>query len=475
MLVERLNWPVRLVRWRAAREYAALLTSKEFYRPALDVYLEWLSTRTFESEVTSALAVLLCTPEDGLPAFNAVRGYISRPSLLADAMLQFVYGPGKVKGGWEKSHSGPAPPSFVAEEFFLNHKSAHVPPALGSRLEDLEKESGLPFMTQWAFEWRSLMDTTKAPHSGFPYFFVDFALHRSGITGQFSQRQCDVYRSAFLRTLACAVDHWKMPVPRAGRAALECLPINRGLAEIDPIQRPVWLHDVPERCCNPGAQLEPLVRELTKPGLGRPGMRPVSLKVPISADQYEFADLFVSGVLATEDYASDPSWEHRNSRALPWILEDAVSFAGKVDEEKIEDFLLRGTCGKCVPLCLDVLPLPLGFWQGDFFAAGIALPAPYVFVDAISYDCRGDRIEVTADRTLAGSWTVWYDRWTPLYAHGGGDTRCGMLTELRPADIDDAAKRHAMRLGWIVELRIWKRKTDYGDFELEQRRDFFWD
>src|SRR6266446_6476031 len=124
MLIERVRWPVRMVRWRAAKEFGALLSSDAHSKNARDVYLDWISTREFESEVVSALAVLLCTKDDGLPSFGAVSGYLSRPSILADMMLQFIYGKGKTKGCWENAHSGPVPDSFRSEIYFENHKSA---------------------------------------------------------------------------------------------------------------------------------------------------------------------------------------------------------------------------------------------------------------------------------------------------------------------------------------------------------------
>lgn len=475
MLIERLNWPVRMVRWRAAREYGALLSSKDYSKRALKVYLDWLSSRQFESEIGSALAVLLCTAKNELPSFRAVVGYISKPSILADMMLQSVYGRGKIKGQWEKAHSGEVPPSFRPGKFFLDHKSAHVPPIFGDSLSGLEAKTGLPFMRQWAFEWHCLMESTKSPHSGYPYHFNDLHLNRAGVNGQFSQRQCDVYRSAFLRTLACAVDCWDMPANKADQWALDTLPVNRGLVELDPVDRPPWLSDIPEKCTIAAGSLEPLVRNLIEPGLGQQSMRPVALKIPISADIAEFAALTVLAVLASSDFVPDLNLEHTPlERPLLWTLPDGISLEGPFENRDIATFTSPGITGAAAPLCLDLWPQCSGFWHNDYFQRGIQLPAPYAFQGQVNVACRDNHIEITSGRHSVASWNVWHDRWTPLYAKDGA-TRCGTLTELHEDEVTKAKDRHGMALGWLVELKVWKRKMEYGEFELKSRREFFRD
>jgi len=470
MLIERLRWPVRMVRWRVAKEFGALLSSDAHSKNARDVYLDWLSTCEFESEVVSALAVLLCTTDDGLPSFGAVSGYLSRPSILADMVLQFIYG--KTKGGWEDAHSGPVPDSFTPEIYFENHKSAHVPPILGDELHRLEKKTGLPFIRQWAFEWRKLMDRSRAPYSGYPYFFVDALLRRSEINGQFSQRQCEVYRSAFLRTLACGVSCWGMPANKAAWTCLNSLPVNKGLLDIEPVERPVWLADVPERCCGPEASVRDLVKQLITPNLGQVGMRPVCLKVPIADNVSEFSSLSIRAILVSDGFSHDATAEEIAWVDLPFFLDDWVSFEGTLECDGIAKLTHEGTTGTYAPVCADVRPVPFGFWHSDYFQAGISLPIPYMFKKETTIRCQKNHISLLGGPDVVGSWRVWHDHWTPLYAKGGM-TRCGMLTEMRETDLEWAVNQHQRKLGWIVDVKIWNRATEYGEFELTRRSEFF--
>jgi hypothetical protein len=43
------------------------------------------------------------------------------------------------------------------------------------------------------------------------------------------------------------------------------------------------------------------------------------------------------------------------------------------------------------------------------------------------------------------------------------------------AHLRQGVDRHGLRLGWAVQLRLWQRATDYGEYELTTRREFFFD
>ena len=327
-------------------------------------------------------------------------------------------------------------------------------------------------MKQWAFEWHKLMESTGTPYSEYPYHFVEPSRARYGISALFSQRQCDVYQSAYLRTLAWAVDYRVLSTNNATVLALEALPLNRGLAQLSPAEQPGWISNIPEKCVDVSEPLEALVRNLLKSGLGQRHMRPVVLKTPISADLAEFSALSIFAVLASADFVPDLNVEHS---AFPHgqscILPDGISIECPLKQKDISDFTSSGIKGFFAPLCLDLWPHPMGSWLTDYFLSGISLPASYAFEDEAEINCNDDRIDIISGGKISASWKVWHDCWTPLSVHDGS-TRCGMLTELREDEIVKARDRHGMRLGWFVELNIWEQEKD---FELTRRREFFFD
>ena len=474
VLLERLNWPVRMTRAVAAREYAKLLSSSAFKKKVGAAFLHWLSTRALESQIATGLAVLLCTDDEALPPFPEVREAIHHPSIVADLLLQHIYGFGKTKGGWRSAHSGLVPDNFVPEKYFEDHKTAHVPLHFSGQIERLERRYWFPFARQWAFEWRTLMDREDASYSDFPHHFVG-NLARTGIIGQFEVAQSDVMRSAYLRMLACAVSEGAMTAQQASYYAMDCLPINRGLFRIAPIDRPKWLSNIPEQCCADGASLETGARKLIAKNINSPDMRPVKLVTPISADLFEFGELTISAVMVTSDFVPPGRDEPYFAPGALWALPDGISFEGQLDEQDITRVTVDGSVGRCTPVCNDVFPLPFGYWLSDFIVVGYALPASYLFSEPPSVRCDERGIEVRDHNSTVGRLSIWLDRWTPLYAKGGGDTRCGILTEMAASDLDQALQRQGLRLGWVVQLRIWSRKTDYGEYELSTRREFFFD
>jgi hypothetical protein len=479
MLIERLNWPIRKVRLLAAKEFGHLLESPDHSKAALDIFLGWLASCRFESQVVSGLVVLLATCEDVRPACSSLTRHIPRPSILAALLLERIYGAGQGRGNWRSAHSGVVPSTFEPERYFWDHLSTHVPPIMGNRLRELEERTGLPFMKQWAYEWRNLMDATGSPLSEFPYHFVEVSQARSGIIGQISAQQCEVYRSAFLRTLACAVDRWRVPAQEAALHSTLTLPANRGLLGLEPVQRPQWLADLPEKCCEPDAPLEQLGKELLRASNQDPEWRLVSLRTPIARDVARYAELSISGILATEDFqpASDAyteEGESRHAKMLLWLLKDGLTFEGALDMESIPDFASPGRAGDFAPACLSVWPLPSGFWHGDLFQVGLTIPAPYLFETPISLSCVSDAVvaSATSGGERVGSSCMWHDHWTPLHPPDG-PTRCGVLTLLKESHLAAALKRHKRRLQWMIDLRVWKQAAEYEPFELTKRCAYF--
>lgn len=472
MLIERLRWPVRMVRWRTAQEYAALIAKKSQRKEAFGVYLEWLAARQLESEVISGLTVLQCLEEADLPDFDVVSSSINAPSVLADVILQSLYGLGKTRGGWERRHSGRAPPSFEPDQYFTRHKSAHIPGNLSHAFEHLEGKIRFPLMRQWAFEWKHLMEATKAPTSDFPYFFVDIAEHRTGINGQFSQRQCDVYRSAFLRTIAYAVE-MGMPRTFAAELSTETVAVNNDFVRLKPVTRPAWLQDIPEKCVAPGASLEAECRNIIAAAAAN-CVFAANLKIPIALEVEKYGELRLMAVLATNDFELiEDDLEAYFYRDL-WMIANHTSLNRVLSATALSSMTKCGKVGACSLLTMEVWPYPGGFWHHDYYHTGISVPAPYLATPTPSVSCRGKSLEFISGGKTLGDWIVWHDHWSNHYPDSG-HPRCGMLTTIDRSAVVAAETNQNLKLGWIAELKTWRAKNDYDKLEMSRTISFFWD
>lgn len=473
-LLDRLNWPVRLARLQAAREYGHLLADDAFGQTALQIYLDWLSQRQTENEVCSGLAVLLAANKSNLPSMDVISRNVPCPSILADYMLNEVYGLTPAGRSWTSRHSGKAPHSFEADEYFRRHQGDQIPPSLAAELLRLEQLSGLPFLKQWSFEWHQTKTSTGAPLSGFPYHFLEPALERSGVTAQLDQRQGDIYRSAYLRTLHCAVDTWRMPLEVASAAATKCLPLNRGLVNVRPAIRPRWLGELPDECAANDASLEPIIKQILSRALESDGLLPVHLRTPLSLQISEFSSLTVSCALLSEDYVPVPNTDFAELRTSAWDLANGSLFAGQSRQLSAEEYAQPTSQGTRLPFCIDVFPFPFGYWMGDLFHLGVSLPASYLFDEPTSYCCKGGGISTKVDEQPIGHWMMWNDHWTYLYPKGG-NTRHGSVSAMRPVDIKAAANRFGLKVGWTADIKIWRQERRYDDLKLYQKSIFFFD
>lgn len=469
MLLHRLKWPVPMARWRAAREIRGLLESTTTRESATAAMLDYLANCKYESEVCEILNIFFLTPPSAQPSHSLVASRIRRPSILADALLERTFGAGRAIGGWQRTYSDPAPSGFGASTYFQEHKTAHVPPVYLSHLTRLERDSGFPFVEQWAYEWKNICDSQDTRHTRYPYYFDDFSENRAGIQGQYWQRMREAYLSAYLRTLAFAVCEWGLPDGVAESYCAEMVYGVKGLFEWDPGPRPSWLADFPERAFAEEVDLEGIARDLIAVARSG-GQRLVSLSAPVAMSVTSYAKLELSAHLVTSDYQLPAEgMPYERVRMLP---SRSFELNGSLSVRPIEEVATRGNSGSELGVSVELMPMPFGAWQGDVLSAGLKVPAPHV-VGTARIRCSQDAIELvgSADDVLASTLT-WNDHWNPSYPRGG-NTRCGIATLLDEATLSAAMLRLQRSLAWCITLRTWKRQTDFGDYAESQRSAFF--
>jgi hypothetical protein len=464
-LFKRLEWPVPMVRWRAAKEIRDLLNDP-LTRPATtDMLLDYLEACRTESEVSAILSIVFLTSPAGRPTRTALVSRIRCPSILSDIIIERTYGPGCGIGWRRGTHSGPAPPDFEAGSYFEKYKEWHVPPIVADNLKHLEHASGFPFQQQWAFEWMSLRDKLAIRCTDYPYYFDNFADVRAGIRGQYWQRIREVYRSAYLRTLAFAVSEWRLPQKIAESYCLDLVEGVAGLFDVEAGRRPDWLSDIPERFYTEDLDFAALVGELVTAST-KAGKRLVSLSTPIASAVKNYAKLSVTAHLLTPDYELPPGAFLFEKMPL-LMIDDTFVLKGPPAQLSIDEARTVGVGGDEVPVCNTLFPTPFGCWQGDYIGLGIAIPAPYV-VEGTHIVCTAEGVELRTEGAVVATTRLWNDGWKPSYPRGG-NTRCGMAALMDTARLDEAQVRLSRKLAFFARLQIWDREKEYGDFKELQR------
>lgn len=205
LLFERLKWPVPLVRWQTAKRIRDFLNDAATRDATTTALLEQLEGCRFETEVCSLLSIIFLAEQTARPESTAVTTRIKKPSLLSDILLDVTYSKDSGKGAWRQERKITMPSDFEAESYFHRFHTAHAPPILSTNIRRLERQTGLPFLPRWGFEWTRLCEDLQVPRTNYPHYFDDVLESRAGVTGQYWQRMHDAYLSSYLRTLAYAV------------------------------------------------------------------------------------------------------------------------------------------------------------------------------------------------------------------------------------------------------------------------------
>lgn len=468
-LFQRLKWPVPMSRWRTAKEIRNLLNDPETRSSTIDLLLDYLDECKTESEVCAILTIVFLVSPVGRPSHLAIALRIHCPSILADMILERTYGFGCGIGRWRETHSGRAPADFDGGSYFEEHKTAHVPPILASNLGKLERVSGYPFLQQWAYEWKILRDKLGTHCTGYPHYFDDVLDARAGIMGQYWQRIREVFLSAYLRTLAYAVDECGMPRRMAEDYCLDIVHGIAGLFDVEPSARPAWLSNYPERFCAPGADFTPLLHELVQAARGE-GMRLVSLDTPVASSVQKFSNLTLSAHLVTPDYEL-PDGAFLFEKMPRLSVADTFELKGPPAEITIEEASTEGKRGDEVAVCTCLFPMPFGAWQGDYFRMGLKSPASYTVPNTV-IQCTPESIDsIGLDSKVVSRTQIWNDNWMPPCPKGGS-TRCGTVTMIDQKVLAEAMERLGRKLAFFIRLRIWDREKEYGDYS-ESERTFF--
>lgn len=469
LLMDRLSWPVKMVRWRTAKAVRRLLEQESTREKTTRALLDWMAARDLESEVCSVLSLLTIVDETARPDLRDVAACLKRPSILSDILLEVAYG--WSLGGWDEGLRPDAPEHFEPSDYFEQHKTAHVPPILLNSLSKLETKSGKPFQRQWAYEWHVLREETGILFTQYPYYFGDFALARSGIHGQFLQRQSELYRSAYLRVFAHAVAAWDMPVRSATGYCLEVLPAVPGLFDVEPQARPKWVSDFPARLHEPNGDFRKIAGELVAAGVSKSHVA-VSLEAPLPKKTAEFGAVSATAFFCSADF--QPAEDFDPFLPETFVISHDVGLGDDIHFRDFGDVRVEGKTGWCAPISTQLIPMPLGHWHDEYLGAGMAVPAAYCFDSKPRLSAADRGLALSIGKDVVATTSFWHDNWTPL-APREGATRVGVASHMNRRLLKKALQRFEARLGWFVRLSTMEGERIYGDLKPRQRLTFFLD
>ena len=460
MLLERLLSPIPRVRWEAGRSVAWLI--RNGHANAANALLGWIQSRALESEVILGLGVIdayrLDHYFDGADVCQAVRA----PSLLSDYLLRRNFGeiPRLSMFRYTVSPRNRAKLNPEERAWFDRYRDVAAPGMFSGTLTWLQETTRLPFMARWKHDWEWLQATDPRPRAEFPSFFAGVEHDRAG---SFMVGQTELYVSAYLRTLAFAAIRGWISRDVAQQQAMLGLTMNRGLADLEPMDRPDWARGILPWEATRNQEHAQRIWEAACT-LPETGEVPVALRV-VDVDAKGFVELEVTLAMGFRGLSMGPATAH----ALDPMVADQrpADMAGPVGQS-------QGATERSIeqPLFLiqQILPGDFGRLHSDV-ALRIKLASPYVFGATVEVQCRSTDIRLVTQGEMLSRWMYWYANWEPTNWPEMGSF-VGSITTVSASALNELRTRNDTDVAKLVRVRRGTRPESWGPVDVGE--ETFW-
>lgn len=456
--VARLGLPIPMAKLATIQSIASALCRESTSEAFVDALAGWLSSRELESECLEALCPLLVA-QVGPNHVERLRQAISRPSISSDLILSLVVDNPELLPSWIGCHSGPVPNVLGLDKEVQELTSGEfIPPIFGNRLENLEERADRPFLLQWAFEYSVLRDRVASHNDGYLGHFLD---SRQNHVGQFVTRKGHLARSAYLRTLACAADHWGMPPKIARSFARIALPADPIFLKIAPQEPPAWASSVHSRSATEISDFDSLVRstidqiECTR----QQCVMHCSLAVIDIPLQHVELELFA--VATTQDELDarnavelyrQPHVEHAPVRDG---LRALVPMKIEVNADNSVPFL---------PVVMPILGDNIGYLQFHFLQRRPYLPLSTSSLPGLKFVPGNDNFNLLSGEQEVGAWQWWLWNWSP------GQPRewpspIATCTCIEREAVKQIENDLCSRLDYVWRITAWNREREHDQWE----------
>ena len=455
MLLERLLWPVPRVRWEAGRSLARLI--REGDREAARALLDWIGARQLESEAVLGLGIIDAFDLSAYFEFTDVSKAVRAPSHLSDWLLMrnFTDASGLSAFRYTVSPSKPATLPQHQEAWFDLYRRRAVPPTFSTALTRLQESTCCPFLERWEHDWRWLQATHPRPVAEYPYFFSNRDLAR---VGRIDQGQRELYVSAYLRTLAFAGIQG-MPHDLAESYAMLALTMNRGLADLEPVERPDWTSNFLP--CDAG-HVKELAQKLWAHAetTAKPGEAPLALRV-VEFDKKGFIEFNLKLTIGPSGFVDGPA----EAKTLDMLVanECAGEMAGTVGQDaNINPLSIERPCS----MTQVIVPQDLGRVHTEM-ALNVRLASPYVFGTPANVVCGPSEIRLETGADVLSRWVHWYADWEPMIFPELESSVCSMTT-VSKTSLDKLRNSHGVEIEQLVRIRWASRPEVYRGYEVEE-------
>lgn len=414
MLVERRRWPVPSTKWWVLQELAELLLDSGKSAEVETQLQQAMASCDFESEVVEVLTAFWMASRRGHRVRVDIAGVDCAHSSLSAMLLEEIQ-PGASP---RASRAGQmlAPAGYKPSDGFLRVHGASVGHIFRHHMTRLEAQTGLPFVTQFGFEWDRSLQRVAVQADSWRFFYGP---RWQELTGQFFTQSSHRARSAYIRTLDVAQSQWGLPLRTTRESGAIALPFDPALAWLRP-RRPAWLPQW-DRASQPSTQtasefLRSCIQQVKvlEPScsLGR-----VSVVLPVK--NLEWLELKCVLVAPSPDGREKlhvvPVAYARGEGHFP-------------DVEFVFDESAKPGEGP-VPALVRASSERFGVLHTDVENHGLFVPVPFKDAGRLRGRPKDHQLELLVDETSVGFVTYWNSQWEPAHPRDSSPL-CGTATVL---------------------------------------------
>lgn len=426
----------------------------------LDALTRWTAERSLESECLLGIGVIHAFDLADFCPEDTARRAVSKPSLASDWMLRTAYGT-RERGSPLRYAVSPRTPARLDEDeavLFDRFNTMAVSPAFLHALEQLEDALDFPFVDRWRHDWAWVCRSNgvQAPETGY------FLGSGRGRSGTLHMPLGEMLVSAYLRTLAYTMHIGTLSADQADYHARLALPMNRGLAALEPLDRPVWSRNLLQRWRDSGrALIDEVWAQAAKSA--RAGEIPAALRL-IEADEKDFIEVEIDLVVGHGAFdAGKPAAE---SPKCDWDTAEPGCMAGDI---RLRERMPGRATGPMKAAC-PVAPQHVGridaavALQVKLACLGLGWRRGRIW-------CRANDVELRVANEVVSRWRHWYAEWEPSkFARMDSDISC--MTTVRRSWLRACADQSARSVALLGRVRVGTREHTHEDHNVDV--DEFW-
>lgn len=467
MLIARLRWPIAATRWWAMQELAALLLSQETHGEVSARLLTELTRCRLEAEAVEVLCIFWMAVKQGGRPLPSLVSALTRPSLLAAMLLSDM---GLKLPGVPNPPLQEFPEDFEVPTRFQDVQGVDVPRNYHTRLLQLERETGLPFVSQCAFEWSKTEGAyPQAPIQGDLGYFIR-SLGDSA-TGGFASRALLRMVSAYQRALDVARVFWGAPKEMIFPYAVEALPVDPTLAFLRPA-RPLWLPSLGKQVTTDATSVETFIRSISDSlAAAQSGDELLALVSPTYVDSNEIVELSVvrwrqwgtaavdAHDLAARFYSRQSSWDYGVCRAPVWGLKTFVPMA------KLENVLDHET--NAVPMAAVFGFSRIGYLQRDLYPSRLYYPVRTGLDGQLTVEPMDGELKISAANGPVAAACYWNAGWSPGHPADMSGL-CGTALVGTADSLQDQQEPPPDGYFYLWRVTRLRRSHEYESFEADE-------